>query len=499
MSLLSAAAADEDGDEINALRTANERLCHTLRAMNTTLDATKKSAAHHAQAAERLRETVIRWATRAEEAENMLEAIGAGGVGPLMKRKPSVEEVIQMTKDAAVLGNIESLFNACMHQEYCKRWKAQAEQQQGLDHQHKSSRDSDLQHETGQLITGRSSAPAGWKLVPVEPTEDMLSCIRDHVRDYPRWWEHSYRDLIKAAPQPPTTEQSSAVEQQQSDQDGLRASNEYLLGCMRDWSELAIRLRTRVAELESQVAAPSVVEQPQGEQEPVAVIGDGWTLLWVGCGPIAHIVKKHGLRIGDKLYTHPQPKREPLTDEQVPNGVLSAISLAGMTLLKTQHGYELKKLGPTVAHGIGQEAASPQPTSEDCSGVEQKPSAIIAFEEGKREPRLVAWNQLPIGQHCLYKRPTLQAADHDAQEQCRTALQAIEKLNAELGRVSEQRDKLLVALKSLANFDSYETEYDGRMYSICPSCGCQDSEEHRGNCDFLVARAAIDSVEGGTV
>ena len=40
-----------------------------------------------------------------------MEAIGAGGVGPLMKRKPSAEGVIQMTKYASALGNIDSPFN----------------------------------------------------------------------------------------------------------------------------------------------------------------------------------------------------------------------------------------------------------------------------------------------------------------------------------------------------------------------------------------------------
>jgi hypothetical protein len=52
------------------------------------------------------------------------------------------------------------------------------------------------------------------------------------------------------------------------------------------------------------------------------------------------------------LYTTP-PQRTwmGLTDE-IPKGVLLAISNAGLTLLKTQHGYELRKLGPAVANGI---------------------------------------------------------------------------------------------------------------------------------------------------
>lgn len=66
-----------------------------------------------------------------------------------------------------------------------------------------------------------------------------------------------------------------------------------------------------------QATLSAALEQPQVEQEPVAVIGDVWTLNWVGSGPIDQIVKKHGLKIGDKLYTHPQPPRQPLTEMEI--------------------------------------------------------------------------------------------------------------------------------------------------------------------------------------
>jgi hypothetical protein len=101
MSAFSAAAQDEDGDIISALRAENDEL---------------------RQAAECLRDAVIRWATRAEQAEEMLEAIGADGVGSLTPRQISEQDIV----DSALLGNIESPFNACMHQEHCKRWKAKA-------------------------------------------------------------------------------------------------------------------------------------------------------------------------------------------------------------------------------------------------------------------------------------------------------------------------------------------------------------------------------------
>ena len=117
MSAFAAAAQDEDGDTISALRAENEQLRQALLTANDTLVKASQAGAHHARAAECLRKTVIRWAARAEQAEEMLEAIGAGGVGKL---------TAQGVEDSALLGNIESPFNACMHQEHCKQWKQQA-------------------------------------------------------------------------------------------------------------------------------------------------------------------------------------------------------------------------------------------------------------------------------------------------------------------------------------------------------------------------------------
>lgn len=91
MSALSAAASDEDGDTINTLRAENEMLRQSLLAMHNTLEMTAKAGAHHARAAACLRETVIRWASRAEQAEDMLEAIGAGGVGRV-EPSPAVKQ-----------------------------------------------------------------------------------------------------------------------------------------------------------------------------------------------------------------------------------------------------------------------------------------------------------------------------------------------------------------------------------------------------------------------
>ena len=45
-------------------------------------------------------------------------------------------------------------------------------------------------------------------------------------------------------------------------------------------------------------------------QEPIAEIGQQYTLLFAGSGPITGIVKRHGLKTGDKLYALPGAKGE---------------------------------------------------------------------------------------------------------------------------------------------------------------------------------------------
>jgi hypothetical protein len=44
---------------------------------------------------------------------------------------------------------------------------------------------------------------------------------------------------------------------------------------------------------------------PAVEAQPAAVVGSDYTLLWAGGDAISDIVKRHGLRVGSKLYAHP--------------------------------------------------------------------------------------------------------------------------------------------------------------------------------------------------
>ncbi len=50
----------------------------------------------------------------------------------------------------------------------------------------------------------------------------------------------------------------------------------------------------------------------QQEAKPVAVIGDTFSILWIERGPIAPIIERNGLKVGDKLYAHPpKPAAQP--------------------------------------------------------------------------------------------------------------------------------------------------------------------------------------------
>jgi len=64
----------------------------------------------------------------------------------------------------------------------------------------------------------------------------------------------------------------------------------------------------------------------------------------------------------------------------------------------------------------------------------------------------------------------------------------------EVVAMREQNKLLLGLVKEMSENDTYETEYDGRMYSICHGCGAQDGEDHRNQrCVYLRAQAAIDA------
>ena len=110
-----------------------------------------------------------------------------------------------------------------------------------------------------------SMVPDGWKLVPVELTHEMVGAFNDaSFIDGPKWSDADAADR----------------------QEVMRLFDPCYQAML--------------------AAAP---QQPQGEQEPVATVNRLGTiyLTQAGCG----------MQPGTRLYTHPQPKRDPLTDEQI--------------------------------------------------------------------------------------------------------------------------------------------------------------------------------------
>lgn len=64
--------------------------------------------------------------------------------------------------------------------------------------------------------------------------------------------------------------------------------------------------------------------------------------------------------------------------------------------------------------------------------------------------------------------------------------------SAHAKRLEDENARLRGLVAEMADNDTYETEYDGRMYSICHGCGAQDGEDHRrADCVYVRARAAL--------
>lgn len=138
--------------------------------------------------------------------------------------------------------------------------------------------------------------PTGWKLVPVEPTEKMI----DFGRSLSSFPDGVYRDMLAAAPQPPTTEQSSAVQQLQGEQKPVAIPDECpriiwfddsdmrpMMFAGRGARDAALKAFERVSVQWNAHLFVRIQKNSRDDQYP--------------CAP---------------LYTNPQPKRETLTDEQ---------------------------------------------------------------------------------------------------------------------------------------------------------------------------------------
>lgn len=242
----------------------------------------------------------------------------ADGVIKPALQQPQRKLTSQEIADSALLGNIESPFNGCMHQEYCKRWKAKAGADSSLRAAVQQACDWISEEpgrrpiSAGRLLAILTNALAAAPQPPVvEMTTDEW--IDRNVSGNP--------DLIKAMkiiarpesvehdrPQLPVVEQPNG---------GAREAFEawcHLVGLMQQSHGIvSISSHTDTAWLAWQAAIANC-QQPQGEQKPVAgvVIDGSWNLpSLVRIGSEDSHIKKFG---GNRLYTNPQPKREPQFD-----------------------------------------------------------------------------------------------------------------------------------------------------------------------------------------
>lgn len=84
----------------------------------------------------------------------------------------------------------------------------------------------------------------------------------------------------------------------------------------------------------------------------------------------------------------------------------------------------------------------------------------------------------------------IRSAEADPQHAEQAVLQS-----PEVQALRRENIRFLGLIKEMADHDTYETEYDGRMYSICHGCGAQDGENHRDpDCIYVRARAAMEKI-----
>ena len=181
-----------------------------------------------------------------------------------------------------------------------------------------------LEHQQNHVPDAGNMVPAGWRLVPVEPTEKMVDMGRG-LSSFPNG---VYRAMLSAAPQPPTTEDSSVV-QPQANQPAMTPIAQRKLDSLltEGYTISGYSIYHEQKHQHGFVTGAGLVgwwkpdgaeyPQPLGEQEPVA-----WLTIEV-MGPRTKVDVEWEDQLQKltsgiyKLYTRPQPKREPLTDEEI--------------------------------------------------------------------------------------------------------------------------------------------------------------------------------------
>jgi len=137
-----------------------------------------------------------------------------------------------------------------------------------------------LEHQQNHVPDAGNMVPAGWRLVPVEPTEKMVDMGRG-LSSFPNG---VYRAMLSAAPQPPTVKECLTVEQPQANQPAM--------------TPIAQRKLDSLLTEGYTISGYSVYHEQKHQHG--FVTGAGLVGWW----------KPEGVE-------YPQPKRPPLTDEQI--------------------------------------------------------------------------------------------------------------------------------------------------------------------------------------
>ena len=192
-------------------------------------------------------------------------------------------------------------------------------------------------------------APAGWKLVPMEPTRGMLDAAhKDLVRDaeIDQMLKGIHSAMLDAAPQPPTVKGYLTVEQPQAEQPAMTPIAQRKLDSLltEGYTISGYSVYHEQKHQHGFVTGAGLVgwwrfegveyPQPQGEPSTVAFCHVGDVVV---CDNDS-LLRQLGVKRSDKLYLHPQdlnckskqallatlwgytkeqPKRPPLTDNQI--------------------------------------------------------------------------------------------------------------------------------------------------------------------------------------
>lgn len=201
--------------------------------------------------------------------------------------------------------------------------------------------------DAGNMVT------AGWKLVPVEPTRDMLiNWIKADVVSN-RTAPDLYRAMLAAAPHPPTVKESLTIEQPQANQPAMTPIAQRKLDSLltEGYTISGYSVYHEQKHQHGFVTGAGLVgwwkpegveyPQPQGEQEPYAwhYKNNGGASVW-HMGPSNRLdadieaaksyPKVHQVT---PLYLHPQPKRDPLTEKDIQKLLVTGdyLTIAGLT------------------------------------------------------------------------------------------------------------------------------------------------------------------------